>query len=150
MSENVHTAPAVETGNPGYDTQEPAMGLITGIGLATLGAFIVTVMLVQIYFDSVNQQEYFEKVLKPVSSDYLSLRAQEDAELNSYGYIDREKGLIRLPIDRAISLTASEFAAGKISYSGTPTPIPPPEPAAPNGTAAPATGGEQANAPAPN
>jgi hypothetical protein len=38
--------------------------------------------------------------------DLLQKRAQEDAVLNSYGWVDRANGTVRIPIDRAIELTA--------------------------------------------
>ena len=37
-------------------------------------------------------------------ADLAALRAREDAELNSYGWIDRTGGIVRIPIDRAIDL----------------------------------------------
>lgn len=38
--------------------------------------------------------------------DLLALRAREDAELGSYAWIDRDKGLVRIPIERAMELVA--------------------------------------------
>ena len=38
--------------------------------------------------------------------DLFQKRAQEDAVLNSYGWVDRSNGTVRIPIDRAIELTA--------------------------------------------
>ncbi len=34
--------------------------------------------------------------------DLKKMRAQEESLLNSYGWIDRQKGIVRIPIDRAI------------------------------------------------
>ena len=34
------------------------------------------------------------------------MRAADNAELHSYGWINRDAGLIRIPIERAIDLTA--------------------------------------------
>jgi hypothetical protein len=36
------------------------------------------------------------------------MRADEDQILGSYGWIDRERGIVRLPIDRAIALLAEK------------------------------------------
>ncbi len=36
--------------------------------------------------------------------DLRKMRAQEDEVLNSYGWVDKQKGIIRIPIDRAIDL----------------------------------------------
>jgi hypothetical protein len=37
--------------------------------------------------------------------DLRALRAREDAVLNSYGWVDRTAGVVRIPIDEAIKLT---------------------------------------------
>jgi hypothetical protein len=34
------------------------------------------------------------------------MRAEEDAMLNSYDWVDREKGIVRIPIERAIDILA--------------------------------------------
>ena len=36
------------------------------------------------------------------------LRAKEHAESTTYGYLDQKTGVVRLPIDRAMALTAQE------------------------------------------
>jgi hypothetical protein len=38
--------------------------------------------------------------------DLKILRSEEDAMLKSYGWIDQEKGIVRIPIDRAIEILA--------------------------------------------
>jgi hypothetical protein len=39
------------------------------------------------------------------------LRAHEQTELNSYGWIDQKAGIVRLPIDRAMELTVQSLQA---------------------------------------
>jgi hypothetical protein len=39
-------------------------------------------------------------------ADLEEMRAEEDQILNSYGWIDRDRGIVRLPVDRAIELLA--------------------------------------------
>ncbi|MCS6926547.1 MAG: hypothetical protein NZ578_11670 [Candidatus Binatia bacterium] len=39
-------------------------------------------------------------------ADLRRLRAAEDAVLQSYGWVDRDAGIVRIPIDRAIALLA--------------------------------------------
>jgi len=38
-------------------------------------------------------------------ADLLSLRAAEDRVLNTYGWVDRNTGIVRIPIDEAMKLT---------------------------------------------
>ena len=40
------------------------------------------------------------------STDLGEMRAREDSQLNSYGWVDRANGIVRIPIDRAIGLVA--------------------------------------------
>jgi hypothetical protein len=40
--------------------------------------------------------------------DLLAFRAREDAELHSYGWINRTSGVVRIPIERAMELVLSE------------------------------------------
>jgi hypothetical protein len=39
--------------------------------------------------------------------DLADLRAKEDETLNAYGWVDRNAGVVRIPIDEAIKLTLS-------------------------------------------
>lgn len=40
------------------------------------------------------------------STDLDRLRTNEDSALNSYGWVDREAGIVHIPIDKAIDLVA--------------------------------------------
>jgi len=48
-------------------------------------------------------------------SDLLALRTQEDETLGSYGWVDKEQGIVRVPIDRAMDLIAKR---GLLARSG--------------------------------
>ncbi len=39
---------------------------------------------------------------------FAAYRARKDAELNSYGWIDKQAGTVRIPIDRAMDLLAQK------------------------------------------
>jgi hypothetical protein len=45
------------------------------------------------------------------TSDLERLRAAEDAVLNSYGWVDRKAGTVRIPISRAMDLVAQRSLA---------------------------------------
>jgi hypothetical protein len=64
------------------------------------------------------------------------LNAQEDARLSSYGWVDKNTGIVHVPIDRAIDLIAQRgIAETKGSPGGTPAPSPTPGSAAAGGVA---------------
>jgi len=58
--------------------------------------------------------------VKP-GADLAELRAAEDADLNSYGWVDRNAGTVRIPIDRAMQLILQrglpDIGAGKTPLS---------------------------------
>ena len=46
------------------------------------------------------------------AAELETFRRAEDARLSSYGWIDRQQGIVQLPIGRAIELTAERGLAG--------------------------------------
>jgi hypothetical protein len=58
------------------------------------------------------------------SRDLAKLRADEDSLLATYGWIDRNAGVVRIPIDRAMALTADRGIAGWAASTADPH-IPP-------------------------
>ena len=124
MSEQYHKPVGFEKSvELGYEETDVRVGFIAWAGVAIIVFLIVTVLAIQAYFDSLKSREEFVKILEPVSEDYKNLRAREDAELFSYKYLDREKGVVRLPIQRAMDLVVAEAKAGHPSYPTAPQPV---------------------------
>lgn len=123
-----------------FDRSEPRALLIASIGIASILGLTAMILGVQAYFDHLHEQQMYEKVLVPVSQDLKNLHTQEDQELNTYKYIDRDKGIVQIPITRAMQLIEQEAAAGKIEYFHQPTPVKAPNAAGPAPTGAPAAG----------
>lgn len=93
---------------PGYDTHEPRTRLIAVFGLLTLVLLAAIILGLQAYVDRAREHQVFVKQLEPVAQDLRDLRAREDAELNSYRYLDRNKGTVQIPIRRAMELLLAE------------------------------------------
>ncbi len=91
-----------------FDTTEPRTGLIAALGGVIVLLLVLSVAGVQVYYDHVKEQQVFVKQLQPVSEDLKALRAREDADLHSYRYLDRAKGTVHLPIERAMELVVQE------------------------------------------
>jgi len=51
--------------------------------------------------------------------DLQALRAQEEAELSSYGWIDRKAGVVRIPIERALELVSQRGLPGSANARNT-------------------------------
>lgn len=112
-------APAA-TEREGYDRHEVNARLVGGVVLGSVLFIVASIFAVQLYFDRNFEQQVYVKVLSPVADDLQNLRAREDQELHSYQVINREQGLVRLPIGRAMELLAAEAAAGSLKYPTTP------------------------------
>ena len=115
-----NTAPPA---NEGYDHHEINARFIAPLGLGIILGLVALVFAVQYYYDTNYEREVYVRVLKPVSSDLKNLRAHEDEQLHSYRYTDRERGKVRLPIERAMELLEAEYAAGTVKYPTTPYPV---------------------------
>jgi hypothetical protein len=74
------------------------------------------------------------------------LRAKERGVLEHYGWVDKNQGVVRIPIERAIELLASQ--PQRLSLDGSAPAAAPAAPAAPEG-AAPAAGAGQPATPPP-
>jgi hypothetical protein len=121
----------------GFEPTEANTRFIALFGAATLLGLVVIILALQAYVDRSEQQQIFQKVLEPVSEDLRNLRAREDAQLHSFQYVDRAKGAVRIPVERAIELLEKEYAEGRVEYPMRPVPVPPPAPAE-GGASAPA------------
>jgi len=95
----------------GFETTEPRSGAIALVGAGIVILLVLIIVGVEAYYDRVRDQQIFVKQLQPVSEDFKALRAREDTDLNSYRYIDRAKGSVRLPINRAMDLLVEEAHA---------------------------------------
>jgi hypothetical protein len=107
--------------NPAYETKDISLRLVV-IFLAGLAILIAISLLVLwgMYTFLANRQasrmvplpplaesqQPPEPRLQPAPSQELKhLRAEEEAVLNSYGWINKEAGVVRIPIERAMELT---------------------------------------------
>jgi hypothetical protein len=92
--------------------------------------------------------DYEETRAKKRIENLKTLREEADKALTTYGWIDKTKGVARIPIERAMELTVAELAKQKPAQAG---PIATPEAPATAGPAAspaPASPSPSAQAPA--
>jgi hypothetical protein len=99
--------------NAGFDAAEPRARYIGVLGFLMLATLVVVILLLQWYYDRVRERQIYVKQLEPVAQDLRNVRAREDTELHSYRYIDRGKGSVRIPIERAMELLLAE-QGGKV------------------------------------
>ena len=113
MSEELKPITAADTG---FDADEPnTRGVFIFIAVM-VAMFIAVVVGVSYYFRYSYEQVEYKNVLSSPSQQLADLHAREDWDLTHYSYLDKTKGQIRLPINRAMALLAQEAAQGKLRY----------------------------------
>lgn len=82
------------------------------VSLASIVFVVVLVIVVMVYF---NQRVRALRVERQERADFTSLVSQQKDHANQmmggYGWVDAQEGIIRIPIDRAIEITAEEYAS---------------------------------------
>ncbi|MFG0274250.1 MAG: hypothetical protein ACF8QF_04250 [Phycisphaerales bacterium] len=87
---------------------------IAALGVVGFGVLIVSIVLITVYFNQVVRSEVVQKVERAdVSREYTERRAYWDAELTSYGWVDQEAGVVRIPLDAAIERVVEEYTQGQ-------------------------------------
>ncbi|MGB9475966.1 MAG: hypothetical protein WCE87_12950 [Candidatus Udaeobacter sp.] len=87
--------------------------------------------------------DYEETRAKKRVENLKTLREEADKSLTTYGWIDKNKGVARIPIARAMELTVVDLAKKKPAPAG---PIATPEPQTTAGTAGSPAAGSSASA----
>jgi hypothetical protein len=109
----------------------------TWLGVVAL-FFLFGVIVLAVVGPAPRGDTYEQERAKKRMETLKSVRDADAKELGSYGWIDKNKGVVRIPIDRAMELAAVELAKQR---PGPANPIPPPAPQAsqaPSGAATPA------------
>ena len=73
--------------------------------------FVITVIGLQAYFGRVESEEEQTKVVAPEVQALVDLRAEQRGRLVGYRWVAPDSGVVAVPLERAKSLVAAEFAA---------------------------------------
>lgn len=128
----------------GFDHSDLQPGAIVAFAIGSVVLLILTIVAVEVYFNKVWDEAVYEKVLAPPSEQLKALHYREDWYLTHYMYADKKTGVVRIPLDRAMTLFAQEAAEGKLFYPAKsyipkkeePAPATPGQPGAPAPAAA--------------
>ena len=113
------TAPDTATFVEGvdYDRRDAKRGIIAAVSVSILGLLVVFIVgiywLYVVAYERVDQEVYSGVP----SKELQAIHDREDENLHRYSFIDKERGVIRIPIDRAMEIVAAEFAEGKVNYN---------------------------------
>lgn len=83
------------------------MLIVTSTLIGVLILVLILAWLRSWFFAGRNEalQKYVLSVENPA---LLELSAREKEELTTYGWVDREKGVVRIPVERAMTILAEE------------------------------------------
>lgn len=98
----------MSSGHDGYEKADiNANKVILFFVLGVIATAIILIFLLD-YFKAVREDTVYKAVLQPGSATLRELRARENEELTTYKIIDADKGIYRIPIERAKKLLAEE------------------------------------------
>jgi hypothetical protein len=126
--------------NPGvsHERRDVNVFQVSAFGIGLLLGCIVVVFAMWAMFDFLYSREDAKNATNPAALmmkdqnklppeprlqaepkvELKDLRADEDAILNSYGWVNPDKGIVRIPIDQAIDLVAQKGLPSKPSPTG--------------------------------
>ena len=101
-----------------FDRHEPKSGAIAIISASVV--VVLVVMIVGIYwlYTVAYEKVEFDQYTGVSSAELQAVHDREDEQLHRYSYINKEQGVVRVPIDRAIEIVDAEFNdGGKVYYN---------------------------------
>lgn len=101
----------------GYERSDVNVPLLVVTAVACLSFVVISVLVLDGYF--VNYREQLLRQANDYESTQLNeLRASEKEILTSYGIVDKDKGIYRIPIERAMSIVAEQAFRDRAGQSG--------------------------------
>lgn len=90
---------------------DPRTGQAVVVGIVGTLILILIVVGLQALFYHVEDDLYSQIYAEP-QLDVKMVKAQQLELLASYGWVDREKGVVRIPIDRAMEMVVADPSGG--------------------------------------
>lgn len=93
----------------------PSKSQLWTTALAALGGFVIFVLILVVAYLPQKPAPLSEGDLTPEQrlARLAEMRGKEKTAATSYGWVDQEKRIVRLPIDRAVELTIADINAKK-------------------------------------
>ena len=101
----VHTS---KKNNAGYEKRDVNIFMVIGLSVILVVLLIVILVFLIDYFVDTKEQMIYEAQLQPESVDLKILMDAGQEELTSFKILDAERGVYRIPIDRAMELLVKE------------------------------------------
>ena len=92
------------------DVNTPAIALVGFISALLLFAIII---LLEVMFYRIEARDRYEKDFSQPPAELTALVQQQQARLAEYRWVDEKKGVVAIPIDRAMELVVAELKQGR-------------------------------------
>jgi hypothetical protein len=77
--------------------------------IAVIGSFLIVIALVWAMYRYTHPAPITQNRIAERKKALAEIRSAEAESLNHYGWVDQAKGIVRLPIDRAMELMLQEY-----------------------------------------
>jgi len=121
---DLHRDPRIDP-QPGYELSDLRPGYIALFGIALTAVIVAAAVITSllIHFKAAEQSRQETPVPRLVgereatpgprlqvdaNKELRQMRADEEAALNSYGWLDKDAGIVKIPVDRAMEILAKK------------------------------------------
>ena len=104
---------------------EPNTSLTAVVGVVSAILLFAIVVTLQAFFYRSERAEDQRKVVAVAPEELSQLRAQQEELLHTYKWVDPAKGVVAIPIERAMEIVVKEGGNVVPPVLGKPTPAPP-------------------------
>ncbi len=94
---------------------DPNTPMTVVVGLVGAILVFVAIVFLQALFHRAEEAELARKVTGAPAAEAEGLRAEQTARLNGYRVVDPGKGIVAIPIDRAMELVVRESAPAPVT-----------------------------------
>ncbi len=92
----------------GYEKSDVNVLKVTIPSIVFMGIIGICLVGLDQYFLMSKERMYYNQVLKPESKDLKELHQKEMNILSNYKMVDKDHGVVQIPIERAMELEVSE------------------------------------------
>src|ERR1019366_5210008 len=103
--------------NVDFDRRDAKAGLIAVVSIVTILILAVFIVGVYWFYTVMYERVEHDQFTGVASKELIAIHEREDEQLHKYGYINKEKGIVRLPVEREMQLVEEEAKLGKVGWN---------------------------------
>ena len=91
---------------------DPTSGATLLVGFVGTCLFVFVVLYIHVLFENHRTAEERRKQINVAPAELMQYRAEQEALLHGYRWVDEEAGVVQIPIERAMELVVAESGGG--------------------------------------